>query len=265
MAARDREATEAEQTAGPIRLSGGSQDGTRIPSPEYRAQPPHYEQLPDGRWVFGRYEGTPGSGEAHFQEYEDPDLAAWKNTTSFAVDMLPLLGSAKSAGQILTGKDLVTGEPINRSIEAANLALGVLPGGKLLRKMEQKAAEAAVKGEAGDLGRQILYHYTNEAGAAGIVESNSINPSLWHVGTKDVRYGNGQYVSDIAPGSKTPSQLSREFLGQPFNGHRFTHFIEIDATGLGAIQGRPGVYAIPNDVPLDLTDRILRIGKVIVK
>jgi len=80
-----------------------------------------------------------------------------------------------------------------------------------------------------------------------------------------VRYGNGQYVFDLVPGTKTPAQLSREFLGRPFHGDRFTHYVEIDATDLGAIQGRPGVYVIPNEVPLNLTDRLLGSGKVPVK
>ena len=113
--------------------------------------------------------------------------------------------------------------------------------------------------------RQVLYHYTNEVGVTGITESNSLNPSLWRIGTKDVRYGNGQYVSDIVPGTRTPSELSRDFLGIPFQGRRFTHYIEIDATGLGAVQGRTGVYVIPNEAPLDLTGRLLNSGKVPVK
>ncbi|QNA86974.1 hypothetical protein G4G27_13555 [Sphingomonas sp. So64.6b] len=107
-----------------------------------------------------------------------------------------------------------------------------------------------------------MYHYTNEAGAAGIAESRSLNPSLWRAGTKDVRYGNGQYVSDFAPGTKTPAQLSREFLGRPFHGDRFTHYVEIDATGLGAIPGRVGVYVIRNETPLDLTGRLLGSGRI---
>jgi hypothetical protein len=37
------------------------------------------------------------------------------------------------------------------------------------------------------------------------------------------------------------------------------------ASGLGAVQGRPGVYVIPNETPLDLTGRILNSGKVPVK
>jgi hypothetical protein len=127
------------------------------------------------------------------------------------------------------------------------------------------ATESVVIGEGSTTGRQILYHYTNEAGVAGITESGSLNPSLWRVGTKDVRYGNGQYVSDIVPGTRTPSELSYDFLGQPFQGARFTHYLEIDATGLGAVQGRTGVYVIPNEVPLDLAGRLLNSGKVPVK
>ena len=132
-------------------------------------------------------------------------------------------------------------------------------GGSLAARSSGRVATVAAESVGG---RQMLYHYTNEAGAAGILESGSINPSLWRVGTKDVRYGNGQYVSDIVPGIKTPAQLSREFLGQPFQGNRFTHYVEIDATELGAVQGRPGVYVVPNEVPLDLTGRLLTSGKV---
>jgi len=127
-------ATDSTNEAGPVQLFGGPQGGMIVQRPEYRVQPPHYEQLPDGRWVFGRYEGLPGSGEAHFREYEDPDLAAWKRMTSFAGDMLPMLSTVKSIDQLITGKDLISGEPVDRPMEAAGLALGIIPGGKLAAK-----------------------------------------------------------------------------------------------------------------------------------
>ncbi|MFN7769727.1 MAG: HYD1 signature containing ADP-ribosyltransferase family protein, partial [Planctomycetaceae bacterium] len=110
--------------------------------------------------------------------------------------------------------------------------------------------------------RRTLYHYTDEAGLGGITESNSLRASTKARNPSDVRYGNGQYVSDFAPGTKTPAQLSREFLGQPFQGKRFTHYIEIDVTDLQVIQGRNGVFVIPNDVPLDLTGRVIGSGRV---
>jgi hypothetical protein len=107
-----------------------------------------------------------------------------------------------------------------------------------------------------------LYHYTNEPGLNGIVESGQLNPSLKALNPNDVRYGNGQYLSDIAPGTMTPAQLSRQFINNPFQGARYTHFVEIDTTGLDIIQGRPGVYVVPNEVPLDLTGRLTNSGKV---
>ena len=62
---------------------------------------------------------------------------------------------------------------------------------------------------------------------------------------RDVRYGDGQYLSDISPGTKTPAQLSRAPFGHPFLGRRGTHYVEIDVTGLNVQRGRPGVFVIP--------------------
>jgi hypothetical protein len=109
---------------------------------------------------------------------------------------------------------------------------------------------------------RTLFHYTNESGQSAILQSGTLHPSLKAVNPNDVRYGNGQYLSDITPGSKTPAQLSREFLGIPFRGSKYTHFLEIDVGGLDVVQGRPGVFVVPNEVPLDLTGRIVNTGKV---
>lgn len=116
--------------------------------------------------------------------------------------------------------------------------------------------------EAAGKGPSRLFHYTNEAGLEGILSSEKLNPSLKIINPKDVRYGEGQYLSDILPGTKTPAQLSREFLGIPFRADKYTNFVEIDVTGLNVIQGRPGVFVVPNTTPLDLTGRILSSGAV---
>jgi hypothetical protein len=110
--------------------------------------------------------------------------------------------------------------------------------------------------------RRVLYHYTDEAGARGITGSGELRPSLRANNPRDVRYGEGQYLSDFAPGTKTPAQLSREFLGQPFQGRRFTHYVEIDVTDLNVVQGRNGVFVVPGNQPLDLTGRIVGSGPV---
>ena len=97
-------------------------------------------------------------------------------------------------------------------------------------------------------------------GVPGITESGELRPSLKAVNPSDVRYGEGQYMSDFAPGTKTPAQLSREFLGQPFQGRRFTYYVEIDVTGLDVVQGRDGVYVVPGNQPLNLSGRIVGSG-----
>lgn len=109
--------------------------------------------------------------------------------------------------------------------------------------------------------RETLFHYTDEAGQNGILDSGQLNPSLKSANPADARYGNGQYLSDVQPGSMSCAQLSRCFLGQPFQGSRFTNYVEIDVTGLDIIKGRPGVFVNPSETPLDLTGRIVSWGR----
>ena len=58
----------------------------------------------------------------------------------------------------------------------------------------------------------------------------------------------------------TSNQLSRAFLGAPFWGSRLTSFVEIDVSGLNVVEGRAGVFVIPNEGPLDLSGRIVGWG-----
>ncbi len=107
---------------------------------------------------------------------------------------------------------------------------------------------------------KIMYHYTNENGCKNIVESKLINPSLRANNPKDARFGDGQYISDIVPGTKRPSQLSQIFFGLPWAGHRFTHQVSLDVSGLDVILGRTNVYLILNSEPLDISDVLLGYG-----
>ncbi|MCI5131665.1 MAG: hypothetical protein D3904_09105 [Candidatus Electrothrix sp. EH2] len=107
-----------------------------------------------------------------------------------------------------------------------------------------------------------LFHYTDHTGYEGILESRQLNPSTISQNPNDVRYGAGQYLSDVKPQTKTPAQLSRLFLGHPFQGKKYTHYIEIDVSDLTVLQGRPSVFVIRNDKPLDLTGRVVRHGEV---
>lgn len=98
----------------------------------------------------------------------------------------------------------------------------------------------------------------------GIVESKKWNPSLKANNPKDVRYGNGQYLSDIRPETTKLTSLVAKFIYYP-NKYKYTHYVEIDVTGLNVIQGRKGVFVIHNENPLDLTNRIVSAGLVGIK
>jgi hypothetical protein len=113
----------------------------------------------------------------------------------------------------------------------------------------------------GDTPPQTLYHYTTEDSMNKIVQSEELYPSLKANNPKDARYGDGQYLTDIEPGTKTQGQLSAAFLRVPWAGQKFTHYVEVDVTGLNVVQGRPGVFLIPNSGNLDLTGRIVSYGK----
>jgi hypothetical protein len=124
------------------------------------------------------------------------------------------------------------------------------------------AAEAgAIRVSTPIVGR-TLYHYTDEAGLSGILNEGKLNPSLRATNPNDVRYGNGQYLSDIPPGTIKPNELSKAFINNPWQGRKFTHYLEIDPGGLNVLQGRPGVYVVPNETPLNLNGRIVSSGKV---
>lgn len=108
---------------------------------------------------------------------------------------------------------------------------------------------------------QSLYHYTNEDGMSGIVGSGNMRPSLKANNPKDARYGEGQYLTTIGPGTKSGGQLSHAFIRVRWGGGKFSHYVEIDATGLNIQYGRPGVLVHPSGGNLDLTGRIVSWGK----
>ncbi|GAB2833467.1 hypothetical protein GCM10022221_35450 [Actinocorallia aurea] len=107
-----------------------------------------------------------------------------------------------------------------------------------------------------------LYHYTTEDKMNKILDSKELWASTKAAKPQDAKLGDGQYLSDIAPGTKTLGQLARAFYGTPWGGRNFSHFIEIDVRGLPLVTApdRPGVFLIPNDSALDITERILRFG-----
>ena len=93
-----------------------------------------------------------------------------------------------------------------------------------------------------DSSPRILYHYTSRVALESILKSNQLWPSLRSSRPRDVRYGEGQYLTDVEPGQMTGAQLSRLLLGHPFEANRFTHFVALSVDGLTIKQGRPGDF-----------------------
>ncbi len=105
-----------------------------------------------------------------------------------------------------------------------------------------------------------LFHYTDPIGLSGILASKQLWASTIAKNPRDVRYGDGQYLTDIKPGTMTAGQLSRALIGHPFQVRRFTHFVEIDVANLPVINPRLRIFVVPNNDALDLSQRILRSG-----
>jgi hypothetical protein len=187
---------------------------------------------------------------------------------------------ASTADMRHLGEDGYAPQSIGPAVETAltmmggsgTVPAGMIPGargvtrgvglGETLARGPIRAAETATIGDGAPIAGQTLYHYTNEAGLNSILQEGKLNPSLKAINPSDVRYGNGQYLSDISPGAMKPSQLSRAFINLPFQGRKFTHYLEINTGDLNVIRGRPGVYVVPNEVPLNLNDRVISSGKV---
>jgi HYD1 signature containing ADP-ribosyltransferase len=112
----------------------------------------------------------------------------------------------------------------------------------------------------GTSGHRTLWHYTDAVGQRGIILSHKLWASLKERDPRDARYGNGQYLSDLSPGTKTCAQLSACFLRVPWRGERFTHYVEVDVTGLTVVTGRMHVLVVPGQEPLDLKGRIVSWG-----
>ncbi|GAA1559021.1 hypothetical protein GCM10009678_47590 [Actinomadura kijaniata] len=105
-----------------------------------------------------------------------------------------------------------------------------------------------------------LWHYTDEQGQRSILESRCLLPSLKDGNPKDARYGDGQYLSDVHPGTMSAAQLARCFVRVPWLSSRFTHYIEVDVTGLELVLCRRHVILVPGREPLALEGRIVCWG-----
>ena len=74
-------------------------------------------------------------------EPKAPDAKQVRAAISAAADNAPWVAPVKSALQMVTGADVVTGEPVSRLGAVAGIALGVVPGSKLIAKGMKKISE----------------------------------------------------------------------------------------------------------------------------
>jgi RHS repeat-associated protein len=66
---------------------------------------------------------------------EKPSYLA--QAASIGLDVLPIVGTGKAFIQLVTGRDLVTGQPSNAWMDGAGLFLGLIPGGRMLLESEK--------------------------------------------------------------------------------------------------------------------------------
>ncbi|MCF6344889.1 MAG: polymorphic toxin type 46 domain-containing protein, partial [Thiomicrorhabdus sp.] len=62
------------------------------------------------------------------------------DAASLALDAMPVVGVLKGIAQVIVGKDLITGETLNRGAEALATVAGIVPGGKVAAKVGMKVA-----------------------------------------------------------------------------------------------------------------------------
>jgi hypothetical protein len=85
-------------------------------------------------------------------------LWGWRNTLSMALDFVPVVGSIKSAVEVVAGYDIIAGEDVNRGIAAAGLVAGLVPGGKAALKVGSKAFTTGLKSadEAAEIATNVI-------------------------------------------------------------------------------------------------------------
>jgi hypothetical protein len=112
---------------------------------------------------------------------------------------------------------------------------------------------------------QILYHYTTLLGAEGIIASQFIRSSLTNFGkpsgnARDAVFGQGVYLTNIPPGSRSNQALGVLFKGVP-NKNLFTNFVAINTKGLVVSPTtKTGIFVVPTVTGVFVAGRIVDAG-----
>ncbi|KOV32501.1 hypothetical protein ADK60_13755 [Streptomyces sp. XY431] len=118
---------------------------------------------------------------------------------------------------------------------------------------------------------RMLYHYTNEAGQEGIINSGELRASTVDI---HAHYGHGQYLTDLPPrgaiGGRTDAETAGFLVNKAGRADDYTHWLAIDtrsvpktgyiseseALTLRVSVKKPYIFLVPNEESLDLTGRI---------
>ena len=188
------------------------------------------------------------------------EISKSAGTYAFAVAVTqvdsPAIGPGDIVGGGIAGKELA--KNVLKGVGAAFL---LKFGSEIAKNIDISSDTSKSKEKDIDQKKTTLYHYTNYEGLNGILSTNTIKPSLKANNPKDARYGDGQYFSDLNLAKYTATQLALNFLHVP-NQYKYTHYIEVDVTGLNVIEYRNHVYCINSSEPLDITGRIVSTGVV---
>jgi HYD1 signature containing ADP-ribosyltransferase len=126
-----------------------------------------------------------------------------------------------------------------------------------------------------------LYHYTTEYGLLAIMESRILRPSLDRGDNTDVKYGEGQYFTNIPPdiiicesrsqmtstqvesGQISLRQLAGRIMAGTLTLDRFYYFLELDVSGLIIDYTDPYIYLHRSKTNLDVSNLIIRSGNTL--
>ena len=124
-----------------------------------------------------------------------------------------------------------------------------------------------------------LYHYTTKFGLIAIIESKVLYPSLDRGDGTDIKYGEGQYFTNISPdiidcmsqsqmtstqiesGQISLIQLAGRIMAGTLTLDRFYYFIELNVSELIIDQtDNPYTFIRKSKVDLDISNLIIRSG-----
>lgn len=85
------------------------------------------------------------------------------------------------------------------------------------------------------------------------MKDGKINPSTIFKNPKDAKMGDGVYLTNIKPGTKTNAKLGLTFKSVP-NQNLFTNYVKVSTKGLKVQQNvaRPNVFYVANSTPLKI-------------